>query len=100
MKPTPQQTLLDTEPASSTILRRHPVTTFFALSVGAAWALWLPLVILHDPMPRAGFVLVVLGSFMPSTVAILVVARLHGRHEVRRLLRRLLICRVGIGWYF
>jgi uncharacterized protein len=100
MKPTPQQTLLDTEPASSTVLRRHPVTTFFALSVGAAWALWLPLVILQDRMPAgARLVLVPLGSLVPSTVAILAVARLHGRHEVRRLLRRLLMGRVGIGWY-
>src|SRR4051794_19342085 len=99
MEPTPQQTLLDTEPASSTVLRRHPVTTFFALSVGAAWALWLPLVILQDRMPAgARLVLVPLGSLVPSTVAILAVARLHGRHEVRRLLRRLLMGRVGIGW--
>jgi len=88
------------EPVPSTVPRRHPVATFFALSVGAAWALWLPLVVLQDRMPaRTGFVLALLGSLMPSTVAVLLVARLHGRHEVRRLLRRLLMGRVGIGWY-
>jgi hypothetical protein len=36
---------------------------------------------------------------MPSTMAILLVARLHGRAEVWRLLRRLLMGRVGIFWY-
>jgi membrane protease YdiL (CAAX protease family) len=100
MPPTPQQTLPGAEPGPSTVLRRHPVATFFSLTYATAWALWLPLVVLQDRMPmRAGFVLTLLGSLMPSTVAILLVARLHGRHEVRRLLRRLLMGRVGIGWY-
>jgi membrane protease YdiL (CAAX protease family) len=45
------------------------------------------------------FLLVLLGSLVPSTVAILLVARDHGRTEVRHLLRRLLKGRVGIGWY-
>jgi uncharacterized protein len=70
------------------------------LSVGSAWALWLPLVILQDRTPPAlGLVLAILGSAMPSTMAILLVARLHGRAEVRRLLRRLLMGRVGIVYY-
>ena len=84
----------------STFLRRHPVATFFALTVGSAWALWLPLVILQDRTPSAlGLMLALLGSAMPSTMAILLVARLHGRAEVGRLVRRLLMGRVGIFWY-
>ena len=96
---TPQRAL-DTGPFPSTVLRRHPVATFIALTYGSAWALWLPLVILQDRTPPAlGFVLALLGSLMPSTVAIILVARLHGRAEVSRLLRRLLMGRVGIFWY-
>jgi membrane protease YdiL (CAAX protease family) len=97
---TTQQTPVDTGPVPSTSLRRHPVASFFLLSVGSAWALWLPLVILQDQMPGAlGFILRVLGTVMPSTMAIILVARLRGRAEVRRLLRRLLMGRVGIFWY-
>jgi uncharacterized protein len=98
---TTQQARSDTGPVPSTFLRRHPVATFFALSVGSAWAWWLPLVILqYDRTPPAlGLVLAILGSAMPSTMAIVLVARLHGGAEVRRLLRRLLMGRVGIFWY-
>jgi membrane protease YdiL (CAAX protease family) len=97
---TTPQTPVDTGPVPSTFLRRHPVATFFALSYASAWAWWLPLVILRDRMPGAiGLMLAILGSAMPSTMAIILVARLNGRVEVRRLLRRLLMGRVGIFWY-
>src|SRR5215217_3961977 len=91
----------DTGPVPSTFLRRHPVATFLALSYASAWAWWLPLVILqYDRTPPAlGLVLAILGSAMPSTMAIVLVARLHGGAEVRRLLRRLVMVRVGIFWY-
>jgi membrane protease YdiL (CAAX protease family) len=95
-----QRPLVDPDPARSTGLRRHPVATFFALSYVAAWAWWLPLVILQERIPPGPrFVLTLLGSLMPSTVAILLVARFHGGREVRRLLRRLLVGRVAVGWY-
>jgi membrane protease YdiL (CAAX protease family) len=95
-----QQALVDTEPAPSTVLRRHPVATFFVSTYVVAWALWLPLVILQNRMPSApDLVLRVLGSSAPSALAIILVARLHGRAEVRRLLRRLVKGRVNIGWY-
>lgn len=95
-----QPTPSDTGSAPSSVLRSHPVAIFFVLTYGSAWALWLPLVILQDRAPTAlGFMLALLGSLMPSTVAIILVARLHGRAEVGRLLRRLLMGRVGIFWY-
>jgi membrane protease YdiL (CAAX protease family) len=95
-----QQKLLDTGPVRSTVLRRHPVAAFFVLTYLMAWALWLPLVILQDRTPAAlDLVLRILGSSAPSALAVLLIARLHSRAEVRRLLRRLLIGRVGVGWY-
>src|SRR4051794_41332380 len=94
-----QQSLLDTGYVRSTVLQRHPVGAFFALTLGVAWALWVPLVLLRDQMPMGlGVLLIPLGSLAPSTMAILLVARQQGRAEVRRLLRRLLVWRVGIGW--
>jgi uncharacterized protein len=95
-----QLALTHTSPVRPAVLHRHPVATFFALTFAVTWALWLPLVVLQDRMPAGpGFVLTLLGSLVPSTMAILVLARLHGGTEVRRLLRRLLMGRVGIGWY-
>ena len=91
---------MDTGPVSPTVLRRHPVATFCALTYVVAWTLWLPLVILQDRMPPVpDLVLRVLGSSAPSALAVILVARLHGRAEVRCLLRRLLKGRVSIGWY-
>src|SRR3954454_6915306 len=95
-----QSTHLDTRPERPGLLHRHPVATFFALTYATAWTLWLPLVVLQGRMPAApALILALLGSLMPSTLAIVLVGRLQGRGEVRRLLRRLLMARVGVGWY-
>src|SRR3954463_2542910 len=95
-----QQVLLDAQPARATVLHRHPVAIFFVLTYAVAWAFWVPLVILQDRMPPAlDLVLKILGSSTPSVLAILLVAHLQGRGEVRRLLGRLLMGRVQIGWY-
>jgi uncharacterized protein len=95
-----QQTPVDIDPVRPTLLRRHPVAIFFVLTYAIAWAFWVPLVILQDrAAPALDLVLRILGSATPSVLAILLVARLQGGGEVRRLLRRLLKGRVNIGWY-
>jgi len=95
-----QDALIDTRPVGPTVLHRRPVATFFSLTFAVSWALWLPLVVLQDRMPPGpALLLALLGSLVPSTMAILMVARLYGRAGVLRLLRRLLMGRVGIGWY-
>src|SRR3954447_26590884 len=95
-----QQILLDAQPSRPTVLHRHPVAIFFVLTYAIAWAFWVPLVILQDrAAPALDLVLRILGSATPSLLAILLVAHLQGRVEVRRLLRRLLKGRVNIGWY-
>jgi uncharacterized protein len=90
-------------PAQSRILnmaRRHPLTSFFALTYAVAWSFWIPLVILRDRLPGPlGFVLVLVGSLVPSTVAVLLIAILHGKRGVRNLLGRLLRWRIGLRWY-
>lgn len=82
------------------LVARHPLLAFFALTYAVSWSLWLPLVVFRDRLPGAlGFVLMLLGSLVPSAVAILLVAAIHGRGDVRALLRRLLQWRVGARWY-
>ena len=82
------------------LVRRHPLITFFVLTYALAWILWLPLVVLQDTIPAApGLVLVLLGSNVPSLLAIVLTALLLGRGALRKLLGRLLIWRVNPLWY-
>jgi membrane protease YdiL (CAAX protease family) len=84
----------------SSQVQRHPLTYFFVLIYLAAWCLWAPLVIFPATLPPAvGFILGMLGSLVPSTVAIVLVAMLHGKRGVRRFLGRLVKWRVGFRWY-
>jgi hypothetical protein len=58
------------------LVRRHPLITFFVLTYALAWILWLPLVVLQDTIPAApGLVLVLLGSNVPSLLAIVLTPR-------------------------
>jgi uncharacterized protein len=87
-------------PRPPSLLQRHPVLIFFALNYAVSWALWAPLAVLRGDLPAAlGFVLLLLGSLVPSTVAIVLVGVLHGGAGVRRLLGRLLLWRVGYRWW-
>jgi membrane protease YdiL (CAAX protease family) len=85
---------------TQSLLRRHPLISFFILTYTLAWLLWLPLVIFGDRVPgRLAFILVLLGSLVPSTVGVLFVALLRGRSGVRTLFGRLLHARIGLRWY-
>ena len=82
------------------LVRRRPLLSFFLLTYAVTWALWTPLVLAPDSLPGpVGFILLVLGSLVPSTVAIVLIAHLHGRRGVRKLLGRLLKGRIGLRWY-
>jgi uncharacterized protein len=82
------------------LIQQHPLASFFVLAYAISWLLWLPLVVSGDDSPTGlGLVLLALGSLVPSSVAIVLVAVLHGKAGVRKLGRRLLIWRVGVGWW-
>jgi uncharacterized protein len=84
----------------SGLVRRRPVISLFVLSYVGTWLIWAPLVVAQDSMPGAlGFVLALLGSLVPSSVAIVLVARLHGKAGLRKFLARLTKFRVGVRWY-
>jgi len=82
------------------LVRRHPLITFFVLTYALSWILESPLVFLRDTIPTTqGLVLVILGSNVPSLLAIVLTAIVFGRGALRKLLARLLIWRVDPRWY-
>ena len=82
------------------LVRRHLLITFFALTYALSWILESPLVFLRDTIPTTqGLVLVILGSNVPSLLAIVLTAIVFGRGALRKLLARLLIWRVDPRWY-
>ncbi len=84
----------------SSVVKRHPIITFFVLTYALAWILWLPLVVLRDAIPATqGLVLVLLGSSVPSLLAIVLTTIILGRGALRKMLGRLLIWRVDPRWY-
>jgi uncharacterized protein len=85
---------------TQSLVRRHPVISFFVLTYAVTWTLWAPLVVFRDQIPGPlVLVLLVLGSNVPSVLGILFVALLRGRSGVRILLGRLLRARIGLRWY-
>lgn len=85
---------------TSSLIRRHLLASYLVLAYCVSWLLWLPLVVSGGGEPTGlGFGLLLLGSLAPSSVAVALVAAVFGRAGVRRLLSRLLIWRVGAGWW-
>src|SRR5918994_1182555 len=82
------------------LVKRHPIITFFVLTYMITWAIESPLVFLTDSVTDTqGLVLVILASNVPSAVAIVLTAVVLGRGALRKLLGRLLIWRVNPFWY-
>ena len=90
----------EAKPTLSKLLQQHPLASFFVLAYLISWALWLPLVVTGDGSPTGlAFAPLLLGSLVPSAVAIVLVASQYGKAGVGTLLRRLLIWRFGLGWW-
>src|SRR5215216_4210317 len=88
--------------ALMSLVRRHPIITFFVLAYALAWIIESPLVLLRDSVTASdppGLFLVMLASNVPSVVAIVLTAIVFGRGTLRKLLGRLLIWRVNPLWY-
>jgi len=84
----------------SSIVKRHPIITFFVLTYAITWAIESPLVFLTDSVTATqGLVLVILASNVPSVMAIVLTAMVFGKGSLRKLLGRLLIWRVNPLWY-
>src|SRR5215204_754260 len=82
------------------LVRRHPLITFFVLAYALTWILESPLVFLGDSVSDTqSLVLVILASNVPSALGIVLTAIVLGRGALRKLLGQLLIWRVAPGWY-
>jgi membrane protease YdiL (CAAX protease family) len=84
----------------SSVVKGHPLITFFVLAYALAWIIESPLVFLTDSVTGTqGQVLVMLASNVPSVLAIVLTAIVLGRGALRKLLGRLMIWRVNPLWY-
>src|SRR5215203_1439958 len=82
------------------LVKRHPLITFFVLAYALAWIIESPLVFLRDSITDAqGQLFYILSANVVSVVAIVLTAIVFGRGALRRLLGRLLIWRVNPLWY-
>ena len=73
------------------LVKRHPIITFFVLAYALAWIIESPLVLLRDSVTAGdppGLFLVVLASNVPSLLAIVLTAMVLGREALRMLLAR------------
>jgi len=82
-------------------IQRHPVVALYVIMFAIAWSVMIPQSLysqglLQAPLP--GF-LEILTGWAPAIAAITVSAFVAGGAGIRRLLRRFLIWRVGLGWY-
>jgi len=75
-------------------LRRHPLTVFFVLALGATWAVWIPRA---AGVPMG--IIAELSTWIVALAAVLAAALTGGRDAVKDLGARLLRWRVGLRWY-
>jgi len=86
---------------------RHPLVSFFALAYALTWIAWSPWFLSEDGVGLLPYNAEGISDYL-NTVALIVGPTLsafimagvtEGREGVRRLLRRIVLWRVGIGWY-
>jgi membrane protease YdiL (CAAX protease family) len=76
----------------SSVVKRHPLITFFVLTYALTWLAW--------PMWASGFYPIApVFSFAPFLAALVVLAITRGKSGVGGLLRRMVRWRVGLRWY-
>ena len=87
-------------PRLSSVVKRHPIITFFVLAYTLAWTIESPLVFFGDSVSGPqNLVIRILASNVPSALGIVLTAIVLGRGALRKLLGRLLIWRVNPIWY-
>jgi uncharacterized protein len=89
------------------VLARHPLTSYFLIAYGFSWLVWVPLALSEDGAglfpfrsPIGTSASVVVASFVgPFLSAFMMTGITEGREGIGRLLRRIVLWRVGLGWY-
>src|ERR671918_173103 len=73
------------------LVKRHPIITFFVLTLALSWWPWILYAFGLYPAPIA--------SFGPFLAALVVLAITQGKSGIGGLLRRMVRWRVGLRWY-
>jgi uncharacterized protein len=97
------------QPASSRqgLLARHPLLFYVLIAYGGTWIIWLPFLLSADGLGLMSFSsplpLIVIGGLAtftgPAVGAFVMTGVTEGRAGVRRLLRKMVLWRVGLRWY-
>ena len=76
-----------------------PLVKFFVLTYAVMWSCFIPVAAGIPAYAPLGAVLLLLGTFAPSLVAVWLTARAEGDSGLRALLSGVLRWRVAAGWY-
>jgi uncharacterized protein len=93
--------------ASEGLLARHPMIFYTLIAYAGTWIVWLPFLLSKDGLGLMAFssplpiiVMGGLGTFTgPFLAAFVMTGVTEGRAGVRRLLRKIVLWRVGLRWY-
>src|SRR5215510_8487157 len=92
---------------SKTLLARHPLVFFFIIAYAFSWLLWVPLALSEDGIGLLSFrgpigvgAAIAIASFVgPFLSAFIMTGITQGRTGIGLWLRRIVLWRVGLGWY-
>ena len=91
---------MDPGEKGSHVKPKRPLVTFFVLTYALMWACFIAVAVAEIPTyAPLGGVLVLLGTFAPSLVALWITARTEGEGGVRALLGGVIKWRVSARWY-
>ena len=93
--------------ARAGLLARYPLTFYFLIAYAFSWLVWVPLALSEDCAGLLSFrspigvsAAILIASFVgPFLSAFIMTAITEGRAGIGRLLRRVVLWRVGLGWY-
>jgi len=89
------------------LLARHPLVSFFVLAYTLTWLAWSPWYLSEDGIGLLPYDAESISDYLnpvalivgPTLSAFIMTSVTEGREGVRRLVRRIVLWRVGFGWY-
>src|SRR3712207_5037536 len=99
---------IQSAPTQTGLLARHPLVSFFVMAYAFTWIAWSPWVLSEDGAGLLPFGLSEAASGLlnaaaillgPTSAALIMTGATEGRAGIGRLLRRVVLWRVGLGWY-
>ena len=90
------------ESGLKSFIRRQPLISMYIIMFVLAWSVMIPQALYSQGLVPAPLpvILELLTGWAPGIAAVIVSAVIAGRPGMRNLLRRFLIWRVGVPWYF